>query len=77
VDETLSELQRKVGMTRRRLEDAARRLAALRERLSRREQPGEAAQPLFQELAGTGGGLDDVELHFQALDTEDPTREKR
>ena len=73
--EQLADLQREVGVTRRRLEDALRRLAAVRERLGAGERTasggataGQAGSPLFQGL----GGAADIELHFEALDTEDP-----
>jgi hypothetical protein len=84
MDDRLAELQRRVGAARRRLEDAARRLAAVRERLRERGDSGgasrEAAVPLFSGLGV--GGLDDLELHFEALGTEDdesedPTREEQ
>jgi hypothetical protein len=84
MDERLAELQRRVGAARRRLEDQARRLATVRERLRERGEAGgaarEAALPLFGALGV--GGLDDLELHFEALgteddETEDPTREEQ
>jgi hypothetical protein len=87
MDERLADLQRKVGMTRRRIEDASRRLAAVRDRLRERgESPGDtgrdAGAPLFAGLWSSVGGLDDLELHFEALgdeqedEGEDPTTEE-
>jgi hypothetical protein len=38
---------------------------------------GAAAVPLFHGLGLGDGALDDVELHFEVLDTEDPGREGR
>jgi hypothetical protein len=35
-----------------------------------------AAVPLFQRASGVGGALDDVDLHFEVLDTEDPGRQR-
>jgi hypothetical protein len=76
----LTDLQHQLGQSRRRLEELARRVAVLRERLG---AAGEGAAPrasapvvpLFQ---GVGeGALDDVELTFEVLDTEDPGREGR
>jgi hypothetical protein len=79
--ERLADLQREVGITRRRLEDAMRRLAAVQERLGGGAErpaagvaaPGQAASPLFQGLSGAA----DIELHFEALDTEDPKDEPK
>jgi hypothetical protein len=81
----LAELRRQVGATRRGLEEAVRRLAVVREQL-RQEGPsagrasGEAV-PLFPKADQAAGGLDDMELHFEALGTEDgaegPKREER
>jgi hypothetical protein len=85
MDERLADLQRRVGMTRRRIEDAARRLAAVRDRLRERgegsgEAGREAGTPLFAGLWSSVGGLDDLELHFEALgdedEAEDPTTEE-
>jgi hypothetical protein len=79
----LRDIQAKVGATRGRLEDWARRVAALRERLaasSRGEASAAAAKapgPLFQGPGAPDGALDDVELHFEVVDTEDPGREDR
>jgi hypothetical protein len=82
----LTELQRQLGQSRRRLEELARRVAVLRERAG---APGEASAgeaapraaapvvPLFQGLGMGDGALDDVELTFEVLDTEDPGREGR
>jgi hypothetical protein len=82
------ELRLRIEGTRRRLEDWARRLAALRERVagaavdeaSGPEGSGAeraAAVPLFHQVGAVGGALDDVELNFEVLDTEDPGREGR
>jgi hypothetical protein len=76
--ERLADLQREVGASRRRLEDALRRLAAVRERLAgggagAGATPGQPGSPLFQGL----GGAPDLELHFRALDTEDPKDEPK
>jgi hypothetical protein len=84
----LTEIQRQLADSRRRLEEWARRLAALRERVagSGEARPGEgapvppgrdAAVPLFQSLKLGDGALDDVELTFEVLDTEDPGRDGR
>ena len=90
----LKQLQADVSALRRRLEDLARRLSALREwttagntpapeSVGRPAAPGvgpsaaAAAVPLFHGLGLGDGALDDVELHFEVLDTEDPGREGR
>jgi hypothetical protein len=90
----LKELQIEVAGVRRRLEDWARRLAALRATTGSGDArardvdatpppdvTGGAARsapaPLFQRLGAGGGPLDDVELTFEVLDTEDPGREGR
>jgi hypothetical protein len=96
----LKELQVEVGGVRRRLEDLARRLAALRATTGSGDArardveatpppevadvadvagaaPRGAPTPLFQRLGAGGGALDDVELTFEVLDTEDPGREGR
>ena len=81
----LTDIQRQLADSRRRLEEWARRLAALRERVGASGEarsgeggpvaPGrDAAVPLFQGLGLGDGALDDVELTFEALDTEDPGR---
>jgi hypothetical protein len=95
----LKELETEVAGVRRRLEECARRLAALRARTSSGDAgagdvdatpppvpaggaglagtTGAAPRvPLFQR-SGLGGPLDDVELTFEVLDTEDPGREGR
>ncbi len=80
----LKELQVEVAGVRRRLEEWARRLAALRATTGSGDvrardvdatPPPEVAPrgPLFQGR----GALDDVELTFEVLDTEDPGREGR
>jgi len=84
----LKELQVELAGVRGRLEEWARRLAALRERASHGGGPEvgtpastEAAKatpaPLFHGIGPGDGALDDVELHFEVLDTEDPGREGR
>jgi hypothetical protein len=76
----LTDLQRQLGQSRRRLEELARRVAALRERVGGPGAAPEAAvprAPLFQGLGLGDGALDDVELTFEVLDTEDPGREGR
>jgi hypothetical protein len=85
----LTQIRAEVSAVRRRLEDLARRLAALREwdtagntPAPLGEAPGKAAAPgtpvpLFHGLGLSDGALDDVELHFEVLDTEDPGRDGR
>jgi hypothetical protein len=92
----LKQLQSDVSALRRRLEDLARRLGALREWTTAGNTPAPesvatgrpgasnvvpsaaaAAVPLFHGLGLGDGALDDVELHFEVLDTEDPGREGR
>jgi len=83
----LTEIQRQLGQTRRRLEEWARRVAALQERVvaAGEAHPGEGAPapardeavPLFHGLGLSDGALDDVELTFEVLDTEDPGRDGR
>ena len=90
----LKQIQADVSALRRRLEDLARRLGALREWTSAGNTPapeslavGEGpsvapsaaatAVPLFHGLGVGDGALDDVELHFEVLDTEDPGRDNR
>jgi hypothetical protein len=90
----LKQLQADVSALRRRLEDLARRLGALREWTTAGNTPAPesvgragapsvvpsaaaAAVPLFHGLGLGDGALDDVELHFEVLDTEDPGREGR
>ena len=86
MSEKLAELRRQVGATRRGLEEAVRRLADLRERLreagsSAGRTAAEGTVPLFPKADQAAGGLDDLELHFEALGTEDgaegPKREER
>jgi len=75
----ISAIRLKVAVVHRALEDCRRRLAALRahlleERDSAPPQAGDGERaPLFQSPVP----LDDRELHFEALDTEDPGREER
>lgn len=81
-----------LGAVRRRLEDLARRLAAAREwatagdtptPVTDRQPPAAGAReptpptPLFHGLGLGDGALDDVELHFEVVDTEDPGRDGR
>jgi hypothetical protein len=78
----LKELQAELAGVRGRLEAHARRLAALRAatvsgdasaaagEVTPPPEPLRARAPLF----GAGGSLDDVELTFEVLDTEDPSR---
>ena len=86
----LKQLQADVSALRRRLEDLARRLGALREWTTAGNTPAPesiapsvapsaavAAVPLFHGLGLGDGALDDVELHFEVLDTEDPGRDGR
>jgi hypothetical protein len=89
----LKQLLVEVSALRGRLEDLARRLAALREWTTAGDTPAPesaavvggpvtssvipAAVPLFHGLGLGDGALDDVELHFEVLDTEDPGREGR
>ena len=79
----LQELKDEVAAVRRRLEGWAARLAELRERAASHgaRRPGEAPlaprsapAPLFGSLGLGDGALDDVELTFEVLDTEDPGR---
>jgi len=80
----LVDIERRVGATRRRLEQWADRLAALRAGAHgdpRADEvtppPAPASSPLFHGLGLGDGALDDVELTFEVLDTEDPGREGR
>jgi hypothetical protein len=83
----LKELQVELRGVRGRLEEWARRLGALRELTTKdgREGVGHAdaasgpaegprvpPAPLFHGLGPGGTALEDVELHFEVLDTEDP-----
>ncbi|HVZ74700.1 MAG TPA: hypothetical protein VHJ20_20095 [Polyangia bacterium] len=74
----LTRIQAELGGVRRRLEDLARRLGAVREWATAGDTPApvaEAAPPA--RLFGLGdGALDDVDLHFEVLDTEDPGRNR-
>jgi hypothetical protein len=88
----LTQIRAEVSAVRRRLEDLARRLAALREWDTAGNTPAPLAEatgkaattrptatpvPLFHGLGLSDGALDDVELHFEVLDTEDPGRDGR
>ena len=86
----LKELQSEVAAVRRRLDVWAVRLEAVRLRAgvapresaahagpAAKDVPRDAPPPLFHGLRAGGGALDDVELHFEVLDTEDPGREGR
>jgi hypothetical protein len=66
-EDWLSDIRRRLTIVRHALEESRRRVAALRGR------PDPTPEPLFP-AAGT---LDDVELHFEVLGTEDPEREER
>jgi hypothetical protein len=76
----LNELKDEVAAVRRRLEGWVSRLAELRGRAGGQpnaslEAPRSTPAPLFQGLGA--GALEDGELHFEVLDTEDPGREGR
>ena len=85
----LKDLQIEVAAVRHRLDAWAGRLAALRASLASGDvatRDAEAAPPpeartppapLFRGLGAGAGALDDVELTFEVLDTEDPGREGR
>jgi hypothetical protein len=83
----LTELQQELAGVRRRIEGWARRLAALRATMASGDAsardveatppPEVTPPPLFKGAAPGEGGLDDVELTFEVLDTEDPGREGR
>ncbi len=79
----LDDLRRQLGESRRRLDEWARRLGVLRARVGAgsTSAPGASASPesapLFPGLKTGAGALDDVELTFEVLDTEDPGREGR
>jgi hypothetical protein len=89
----LKDLRSEVAAVRRRLEVWAVRLEALRVRAAAAprevgahvvaassaapDAPRVPPAPLFQGLGLGDGALDDVELHFEVLDTEDPGREGR
>jgi len=71
MSERLDDLRRRVGETRRGLEEALRRLSAVRERLGPRQATDEAAPaPLFPGLGTGSGAIAETELQFEALDTE-------
>jgi hypothetical protein len=75
MDDGLTDIKERVAAVRRALDEYRRRLAAVRERAESAGASGAVpgpAGPLFP----SPGGLDD-ELHFEALDTEDPGREER
>lgn len=76
----LDDLRRQLGESRRRLEEWAGRLGVLRARVggTTTGASAPAGAPLFQAAPGLtagAGALDDVELTFEVLDTEDPGRE--
>lgn len=78
--ERLAALHERVGATRRRLEELVRRLAAARARLAvggevgeGSGEPGSADPRVFDQR----WAIDDRELHFQALDTEDPKQDPK
>jgi hypothetical protein len=80
----LADLRRQLGESRRRLEVWSERLAALQVRLGSSHDVAETpppvvlGAPLFNPapgLAAGAGALDDVELTFEVLDTEDPGRQ--
>ena len=80
----LDDLRRQLGESRRRLDEWARRLGLLRARVGSTtgaSAPGPSTTPegppLFPGLKAGAGALDDVELTFEVLDTEDPGREGR
>jgi hypothetical protein len=74
----LNELKDEVAAVRLRLEGWARRLAELGGRApGQAEATDPTPAPLFRGLGLGDGALDDVELHFEVLDTEDPGREGR
>jgi hypothetical protein len=85
----LDDLRRQLGESRRRLEAWAGRLGVLRARVgagtgsatgASAPSPTPPGAPLFQAAPGLkagAGALDDVELTFEVLDTEDPGREGR
>jgi len=74
----LNELKDEVAAVRLRLEGWARRLAELAGRAPGQPEAADAPRatpaPLFRGLGLGDGALDDVELHFEVLDTEDPGR---
>jgi hypothetical protein len=83
MSERLTELRRRLGESRRRLEVWAERLAALRMRVgtadtsAKTPAPVTLGAPLFNPPPGRApgtGALDDVELTFEVLDTDDPGR---
>jgi hypothetical protein len=82
----LQELKDQVAAVRLRLEGWAQRLAELRAGAAGSAEQGTAGTaatvisappaPLFHGLGLGDGALDDVELHFEVLDTEDPGRSR-
>jgi hypothetical protein len=87
----LKELQVEIAGVRRRLEELTRRLAAVRATAGSGDAgardveatpppeavPRGAPIPLFAQAGMGGAPLEDVELVFEVLDTEDPGREGR
>jgi len=79
MDERLDAVRAKVDLARRALDDCQRRLAALRRSLldgadsTGPDVPDSGRAPLFTAPLP----LEDRELHFEALDTEDPSRNER
>jgi hypothetical protein len=72
----LLDIARRLGATRRRLEQWTERLAAARAGAHGDPHADEVTPPPAPLLHSIGAGaLDDVELTFEVLDTEDPGRE--
>jgi hypothetical protein len=78
MNERLADIRRRVWTTRQRLEGWVHRVAELRDRVRPAGEPATAAPatPLFQGPGPGPAGIEDVELHFEALDTEDGGRGK-
>jgi hypothetical protein len=85
MSERMEDIRRRLGEARLGLEVCRRRLAALRTTLAEGgDAPliSEAARaasgvPLFHSAGSPSGAIQDQELHFEVLDTEDPGREGR